>query len=318
MKRIALLDDYQVVALDAAPWQRLAGRAQVDAIREHIDGTAALAARLAPYHVLVANRERTPIDAELIAALPNLEMIVTFGKANASIDVAAAAARGIVVCGTGGLGNPTTELTWGLILAHARHLPLEINAMRSGGWQRTVGIGLQRKTLGLLGFGRMGSAVARVGVAFGMKVLAWSRNMTAERAAAVGAQAASLDEVLGQSDVVSLHLTLNAGTRGLLGARELGLMKQGALLVNTSRGPLVDEAALLDALRQRRIHAALDVFDREPLPDDHPLRTLDNALLTPHLGYVIAENYKVMLCDALEDVEAWLDGKPIRVVAAAA
>ncbi|MGD9942384.1 MAG: D-2-hydroxyacid dehydrogenase family protein [Burkholderiaceae bacterium] len=317
MKRIALLDDYQGVGLQSAPWQRLAGRAQVDAIREHIDEPPALAARLAPYHVLVANRERTPIRADLIAALPNLALIVTFGQRNAAIDVQAAAARGIPVCGTPGMGHPTAELTWGLILSLARHLPAEINAMRSGGWQRTVGIGLSGKTLGVLGLGKQGSAVARIGVAFGMDVAVWSRSMTAERAATVGARAAPFDELLQQSDIVSLHLPLNAGTRGLIGARELGLLKPGALLVNTSRGPLVDEAALLDALRQRRLSAALDVFDREPLPDDHPLRSLDNALLTPHLGYVIAENYRGMFGGALEDIEAWLDGKPIRVIAPA-
>jgi phosphoglycerate dehydrogenase-like enzyme len=234
---------------------------------------------------------------------------------NASIDVAAAAAQGITVCGTQGLPYPTAELTWGLILALVRRIAAEDRATREGAWQTTLGVGLNGKTLGVLGLGTLGSRVARVGAAFEMEVLAWSQNLTAERAAAAGARLVPRDELLARADVVSIHLVLSERTRGLLGARELGLMKPSAYLVNTSRGPIVDEAALLAALQAGRLAGAgLDVFDEEPLPRDHPLRRLPNTVITPHLGYVTEETYRIFFGHALEDVEAFLRGAPVRVL----
>lgn len=315
MKSVVILDDYQNCALSMGPWERLKGRADVRVLNRYIGERAELVRELANAHVIVCNRERTPVTKDLLAALPKLELVVTSGMRNNSIDVEAAAARGVTVCGTATLGYPTAELTVGMILGWFRKIPEEVNNLHAGRWQQSVGIGVRDKTLGIIGFGRIGSDVARVGLALGMKVLAWSRSMTAEKAAAAGVTMASLDEVLSQSDVVSLHLVANAQTNGMIGAREIGLMKKTALLVNTARAALVDQQAMLDALNAGRIGGvALDVYDVEPLPQDHPLLKAPNTLLTPHLGYVMAENYRTTFTQSVENIEAWLDGKPVRVL----
>jgi len=271
--------------------------------------------RLRPFEGIVAMRERTPFPWSLLEGLPHLRLLVTTGMRNASIDMEAATGLGITVCGTEGLGYPTAELTWGLILAWARRIPCEDRATREGRWQTTVGLGLRGKVLGVIGLGRLGSQVATIGRAFGMSVIAWSQNLTVERAAASGATLVPKDDLLAHADVVTIHLQLSDRTRGLLGARELGLMKATTLLVNTSRGPIVDEGALIAALRKRSIAgAALDVFDEEPLPPHHPLRQLDGTVITPHLGYVTAEGYEVFYRDAVEDIRAFQGGHPVRVL----
>ena len=315
MPRVALLDDYQNVALSMADWGSLPPDVTVTAFTDHLSGPAEVARRLSGFDVVVAMRERTPFRRALLEALPDLRLLVTTGMRNASVDVEAAAGLGITVCGTRGLGYPTAELTWGLILSLARQIPREDRATRQGSWQVTMGAGLNGKVLGLLGLGHLGSQVAAIGRAFGMSLLAWSQNLTRERAEELGATLVSKDELLARADVVTIHLVLSARTRGLVGARELGLMKPTAYLVNTSRGPIVDEASLVDALEKGAIAGAgLDVFDQEPLPLDHPLRSLDNTVITPHMGYVTDETYRVFFADALEDVRAFLSGNPIRVL----
>jgi phosphoglycerate dehydrogenase-like enzyme len=313
--RVAILDDYQGVALGLADWGRLPADVEVVVFRDHLADLDAVAARLAEFDVVVAMRERTPFPRALFARLPRLRCLVTTGMRNAAIDLGAAAGQGVLVCGTEGLPSPTAELTWGLILALLRRIPAEDRAVRDGRWQESLGLGLHDKTLGVIGLGRLGSRVARVGRAFEMRVLAWSQNLTAERATEAGATRVDRDELLARSDVVTLHLVLSERTRGVIGARELALMKPTAYLVNTSRGPLVDEAALVRALREGTIAGAgLDVYDEEPLPRDHPLRRLPNTVLTPHLGYVTEETYRVFYGQALEDVEAFLRGQPTRVL----
>jgi phosphoglycerate dehydrogenase-like enzyme len=313
--RVALLDDYQGVALAMADWKSLPPGTEVVPFRDHLSAPDAVAARLADFDVVMAMRERTPFPRALLSRLPRLRLLITAGMRNASIDVAAAAEHGICVCGTAGLPYPTAELTWALILGLVRHVPAEDRATREGRWQVSVGLGLNGKTLGVIGLGSLGSRVARVGRAFEMPVLAWSQNMTAERAAEVGAVRVERDELLARSDVVSIHLVLSDRTRGLIGARELSLMKRTAYLINTSRGPIVDETALVRALRDGAIAGAgLDVFDEEPLPADHALRRLPNTVITPHLGYVTEETYRVFYGDALEDIKAFLRGQPIRVI----
>ncbi len=315
--RCAVLDDYQRVAASMAPWDALPASVEVDFLDRHL-GADEIAGTLAPYAVIVAMRERTVFDEALLKRLPNLRLLVTTGMANAAIDMAAAGRLGIVVSGTRGSVGPAAELAWGLLLALMRNLPEETANFRSGGerWQLGVGRDLKQKTLGVVGLGKLGALVAGYGRAFDMTVLGWSKNNTPERSAALGiGYAATLDELLSASDVVSLHLTLNAGTRGIVGARELGLMKPGAVIVNTSRGPLIDEAALIDALHDGSIAGAgLDVFDREPLPADHPFRTLPNIVATPHLGYVTRETYEIYFADALENIRTWLSGHPVRVL----
>jgi phosphoglycerate dehydrogenase-like enzyme len=314
--RVALLDDYQEVALRLADWGSLPAGVDVVVFRDHASDEAAVAARLAGFDAVVAMRERTPFPRSLIQRLPRLRLLVTTGMRNASIDLRAAADHGVAVCGTGGLPYPTAELTWALILALVRHVPREDRGTREGRWQETLGTGLNGKTLGVLGLGQLGSRVARVGRAFEMEVLAWSQNLTTERAAAVGASlAGSRDELLARADVVTIHLVLSERTRGLLGARELALMRPSAYLVNTSRGPIVDERALIDALRAGAIAGAgLDVYDEEPLPVDHPLRRLPNTVITPHLGYVTEETYRIFYTQAIENVRAFLAGAPVRVL----
>lgn len=316
--RCIVLDDYQDAALRMADWSVLAGRVEVESLREHIADRQTLARRLADADVVVAMRERTPFDRALFAMLPKLRLLVTTGMANASIDLSAAVEHGVTVCGTGGASGSTVELAWGLIIALARHIPREHQTMRENGlWQTTLGRGLEGRTLGIVGTGRLGSRMIPVARAFGMPVVAWSRSLTDARAAEFGAtRAADVGALLEASDIVSLHLRLTPETRGLIGAAELARMRPGAFLVNTARGPLVDEAALVEALRTGRLAgAALDVFDEEPLPAQHPLRDLPNVVTTPHLGYVTEETYRTYFAEAVEDIAAWLDGAPKRVLA---
>jgi phosphoglycerate dehydrogenase-like enzyme len=315
MTRVAILDDYQGVARQMADWSSLPAGTEVVVFADHLKDVGGVAARLADFDAVVAMRERTAFPRALLEKLPRLKLLVTTGMRNASIDVRAAVERGVAVCGTSGLPYPTAELTWGLILALLRRIPIEDRATREGRWQVSCGLGLNGKTLGVIGLGNLGSRVAKVGRAFEMEVLAWSQNLTPTRAAEVGATLVSKDELLARSDVLSVHLVLSDRTRGLLGAHELSLMKRTAHLINTSRGPIVDEAALIAALRAGTIAGAgLDVYDDEPLPLDHPLRNLPNTVITPHLGYVTEEGYKIFYGQALEDVKAWLAGQPVRVI----
>ena len=318
MHRIAVLDDYQYVAATFADWSKLPEPVEVVEFSAHIGDEDRLVAHLQPFDVVIAMRERTPFPRRVLERLPSLRLLVTTGMRNPSIDLAAAHELGITVCGTGAHPSGTAELTWALILAVARHLPQEDASVRAGGWQQSVGTDLAGGVLGVLGLGRLGERVARVGLAFGMDVVAWSQNLTAERAAEVGVRrAASLEELLDTADVVTIHLQLSDRTRGLLGARELARMKPSAILVNTSRGPIVDEPALVAALREGTIAGAgLDVFDTEPLPRHHPLRELRRAVLTPHLGYVTEATYQVFYREAVEDVAAFLAGAPIRELTA--
>jgi phosphoglycerate dehydrogenase-like enzyme len=313
----AILDDYQGVARDMADWSAVERHADLRVFREPIVGDEALAAAIGDCEIVVAMRERTPFRASTFERLPSLRLLVTTGMRNAAIDMEAARARGITVCGTASLGEPPAEITWALLLALAKHLVPESAAFRANGpWQRTVGTDLKGRQLGLLGLGKIGSRVAAVGLAFGMDVVAWSENLTSERADAVGARLApSKRALLETSDFVSIHLVLSSRTRGLLGRDDLRRMKPTAYVINTSRGPIVDEAALVEALTERWIAGAgLDVFDVEPPRPDSPFRSLANVLATPHLGYVTAANYRVYYGEAAEDVAAFLDGTPIRVV----
>ena len=310
--KITVLDDYQDVALGMGPWDRL--DAQVVALHEHLLGDQLVAA-LSGSEVVVAMRERTPFDRVLLDRLPDLRLLVTTGMANASIDLDAARERGVLVCGTRSRQAGPAELTWALVLAVTRRVAYEDAAVRAGGWQTTIGPELSGRTLGVLGLGRLGSIVAGYGRAFGMRVLAWSANLDPGHARELGVEPVTLDDLLTRSDVVSVHLKLSDRTLGLLGPRELDLIGPDGYLVNTSRGPIVDEAALVEALRTGRIAGAgLDVFDVEPLPADHPLRTAPRAVLTPHIGYVALDAYRVFYADAVEDVVAWLAGEPVRVL----
>jgi phosphoglycerate dehydrogenase-like enzyme len=308
---VAILDDYQNVALQMADWSPLAGRAAITVFNDHLDDPDAVATRLAPFEVVCVMRERTPLTREILERLPRLKLIASTAFRNASIDVKAAHELGIAVANTSYESTPTIELTWALILASARHVAAENASLRSGGWQRSIGNDLKGRTLGVLGLGNVGGEVARIGQAFGMRVIAWSENLTAERAAAAGAEHVRKDELFRQSDVLSIHLVLGRRSRGLVGAAELALMKPSAWLVNTSRGPIVEESALIAALRERRIAgAAVDVFDVEPLPADHPYRSLDNMLATPHIGYVSLNLYRAFYGDTVKNILAWLDGSP--------
>lgn len=312
-----VLDDYQDAASSSADWGRLAGRVDVRVLREHIADREALVEALADHEIVVAMRERTAIDADLLRRLPKLRLLVTTGMRNASIDVAAANEAGVTVCGTAGSANSTGELTFALILGLARHLTTESRGLREGGpWQSTLGRDLSGSTLGLLGLGRIGTQVARIAGAFGMDVLAWSQNLTAQRAAEAGARLAeSKQDLLRQADFVSIHLVLSERTRGLLGEAELRAMRPDAYLINTSRAPIVDREALIRALTEGWIAGAgLDVFETEPLPADDPLRTLPNVLATPHLGYVTERNYRTFYGEVVEDIAAFLEGAPVRVL----
>ncbi|WP_312108891.1 D-2-hydroxyacid dehydrogenase family protein [Pantoea septica] len=315
MLNCTLLDDYQNVALSLADWASLQPAVQTRSLHQSVADDDALIAALADSDIIVAMRERTPLTAARLARLPRLKLIVTSGMRNAAIDLDACRARGIAVCGTESSSAPPLELTWGLLLALARHIVPENQALRSGGpWQQHLGIGLEGKTLGLIGLGKIGGGMTKVAQAFGMRVCAWSQHLTAERAAACGATLMpSLPALLAASDIVSLHLVLSARTRHLLDAAALAQMKPGALLVNTARAGLVDQQAMLAALRTGQLAgAALDVFEVEPLPADHPLRQLPNVLATPHLGYVADSNYRRYFTQAVEDIAAWLQRQPLR------
>jgi phosphoglycerate dehydrogenase-like enzyme len=307
---IAVLDDYQNVALSLADWSVLEGQASVTVFNDHLADADAVVERLRPFDIVCVMRERTPLTRTIIERLPRLRLIASTAFRNASIDVRAAEERGIPIVHTGYTSAPTIELTWALILADARNLVAENASLRSGGWQRFIGDDIAGRTLGLLGLGNIGGAVAQIGKAFGMSVIAWSQNMTAERAAEVGAELVSKEELFRRADVVSVHLVLSARTRGLVGAPELALMKPTARLVNTSRGPIVVEADLIAALKAQNIAgAAIDVFDQEPLPLDHPFRTLPNLLATPHIGYVSRGLYTRFYQDTVENIRRWLDGQ---------
>ena len=312
--RVVVLDDYQGVARALGPW-RLVPQASVEVLRAHVADPGELAARLRHADAVVLMRERTPVGAPLLDALPDLRLIITTGRQNAAVDVAAAAERGVTVCGTDSDLSGTVELTWALVLALSRSLVAEDAAVRRGGWQSTLGRGLRGDVLGVLGLGRIGSEVARVGAAFGMEVVAWSAHLTQEAAQAVGVRRVDEDELLGTADVLTVHLRLSDRTHGIVGAAQLAMMKDTALLVNTSRGPLVDEAALVAALHAGTIGgAALDVYGQEPLPAGSPLRTAPRTVLTPHLGYVTQQNYAVFYRQVVEDLQAYLLGRPVRVL----
>ncbi len=308
--RIAVLDDYQGVALQMADWSALDGRAVVTVFRDHLADHAAVVERLRPFDVVCVMRERTPLPRAVLAQLGRLRLIVSTGGRNASIDLDAAREQGITVGNTGGSGSGAMELTWALILAALRHIPAEAASLRFGGWQVGLGGDLAGKTLGIVGLGRIGGGMARVASAFEMDVIAWSPNLTQEKAEAAGARLVTKAELFRTAQIVTLHLVLSQRTRGIVGAAELALMGQDSWLVNTSRGPLVDEAALVEALQRRRIAgAALDVFDSEPLPADHPLRTLDNVVATGHIGFVTEASYRVFYGDTVRQIVEWLDGQ---------
>jgi phosphoglycerate dehydrogenase-like enzyme len=312
--RIAILDDYQHMATELADWDSLDARIEV--FHEPFPDAETVVSRLAEFDVLVAMRERTPFPAEVLERLTRLKLLVTTGMGNVAIDIPAAEALDIVVSGTDyPYFSATSELTWALILAAARNITAETRSIRAGGWQTSMGTGLEGKTLGLLGLGNQGSRVAKVGQAFAMETIAWSQNLTAEKAAEHGVTAVSKQELFTRSDVLSVHIMLSDRSRGLIGTEELASMKSSALLVNTSRGPIVDEDALVHALRERSIGgAALDVFDLEPLAAEHAFRTLDNVVVTPHIGYVTRGNYQVFYEEAVENIAAFAAGAPKRVL----
>ncbi|MFI7096109.1 D-2-hydroxyacid dehydrogenase family protein [Streptomyces lydicus] len=313
--RCAVLDDYQGVALSTADWSPLADAVDVRTLRQPFRSEDEVVAAIGDCEIVVAMRERTPFPASLLARLPRLRLLITSGMRNAAIDLDAAARHGVTVCGTASNTEPPVELTWALILGLARNVVTENTALRAGGpWQSTLGADLHGRTLGLLGLGKIGTRVARIGLAFGMDVVAWSRNLTPERASEAGVRAtATKEELLESSDFVSVHLVLGERTRGLLGADELRRMRPTSYLINTSRAAIVDQPALLQALRENWIAGAgLDVFEQEPLPADHPLRTLPNVLALPHLGYVTRRNYEGYFQQAVEDITAFLAGAPIR------
>ena len=315
----AVLDDYQHAALTAADWSSITDRVSVRTLDEHITDEQELAARIADCEIVVIMRERTPFLASMFAHLPKLKLLVTTGMKNAAVDIEAARAQGVLVCGTASRPEPPAELTWALILGLSRHLVPESTTFRMNGpWQRTIGTDLHGRTLGILGLGKIGSRVARVARAFDMRVLAWSQNLTAERASTEDVELApTKSDLLERSDVVSIHLVLSARTRRLLGAADLRRMKSTAYLINTSRAPIVDRNALVQALREGWIAGAgLDVFEEEPPPADDPLRVLPNVLATPHLGYVTWSGYQTYYGEAVEDIRAFLDGSPVRVLSA--
>lgn len=313
--RIAVLDDYQNVSQSLADWSALDGKATIDVFNAPLGNEDAAAKALAGYNAIVCMRERMPVPASLIERLSDLKLIVTTGMRNRSIDMEAARGRGITICGTPGLGAPAGELAWALIIALMKNIPSDDRSMRNGEWQPEVGLSLGGKTLSVFGLGKLGAYVAKIGLAFEMDVIAWSQNLTDERAAEVGVRRVTKEEALSEADVLTIQLVLSDRSRGLISAPELALMKPTAFLVNTSRGPIVDESALIDALQRKQIAGAgLDVYDVEPLPVSHPLRSLENTVLTPHTGYVTAENLSGMYKSVVENIDAFIDGKPVRVL----
>ena len=316
MIRAAILDDYQNVAMSFADWSPIAKDVEVKVFTEPFKSRNEAIKALQGFAVIVGMRERTPFPRAMIEALPDLKLLITTGARNNSFDLKAAAERGVTVCGTGGFGSPTTGIVFGLLLELTRRIGFENARLKAGQpWQVTIGPDLEGMTLGVLGLGKLGQRSAAVAKAFGMNVIAWSQNLTAEKAAAAGATCVSKEELFAKADVITIHVVLSDRSRGLVGAADLGRMKNTAYLINTSRGPIIDEAALIAALKGKRIAGAgLDVFDVEPLPLDHPYRTMDNVVITPHLGYVSTQNYAKYFPDIVTDIRAFLDGKPVRVV----
>ena len=314
MTRIAILDDYQGISLSIADWSSLQSDVTLEVFREWLPPDS-LVDRLYEFDVIAAMRERTILGKDVLKKLENLKLLVTTGMRNASIDMDAASECGILVCGTSGSSNSTAELAWALILSLAKNIPLEDRSIRSGLWQTSLGTGLESKVLGVLGLGRLGSKVAAIGSAFGMKVIAWSQNLTHERASALGVELVSKDDLFSESDFLTVHLQLSDRTIGLVGSRELRMMKPTAYIVNTSRGTIIDDDALYEALKNGTIRGAgLDVFDTEPIAADNKYILLANTVLTPHIGYVTEEVYKVFYSETVENIRHWLDGKPIRVL----
>jgi len=313
--QIAVIDDWQGVAAEAVDWSALNAVGQVSFLHDYPADTATMAERLGGFEVICVMRERSPFNEALLRQLPRLKLLVTGGMRNAALDIKAANALGIQVCGTDSYKQAAPELTWALIMAANRNLLREANSLRAGHWQQGLGGDLYGKTLGILGLGSIGQRIAGYGKAFGMRVIAWSENLTAERAAESGVEYVSKAELFKQSDLLSVHLVLSERSRGLVDAEALAWMKPSAYLINTARGPIVDEQALITALEQGRLAgAALDVFEQEPLPADHPFRTLDNVLATPHVGYVSQNNYRLFYSQMIEDIQAWAAGQPIRLL----
>ncbi len=314
MLKVAILDDYQEAALKSASWNSLSDT-EVKAFTQYIADEDSLVETLLNFDVIVAMRERTPFPASLLAKLPNLKLLITTGMRNLAIDMEYSRKNGIDVCGTDMVPHSTYEHAWALILALSKNIPADNALLHNGGWQANTSIGLKGKTLAILGLGRLGKEVARIGQAFGMKVIAWSQNLSAEKAAEHQVTLVDKNELFQQADILSIHVLLSDRTRGIVGEKELVLMKADAYLVNTARGPIVDEEALLTALRSKQIAgAAIDVYDIEPLPTDHPIRQLDNVILTGHTGYVVKELYEVAYGQAIENIQAWQKGKPQRVL----
>ena len=318
MFRAAVLDDYQNVALTFADWSPITRDVEVKVFDKPFANQAEVIKALQGFAIIVGMRERTPFPRKVIEALPDLKLLITTGARNNSFDVKACSERGITVCGTGVVGSPTTGIAFGLMLELTRRVGFENARLKAGApWQVTIGRDLEGLTLGILGLGKLGQRSATVGKTFGMKTIAWSQNLTPEKAQAGGAELVTKEDLFRSADVVTIHLILSDRSRGLVGAKELGLMKKTSYLVNTSRGPIVDEKALIATLQSKSIAGAgLDVFDVEPLPLDHPFRKMDNVVITPHLGYVSEQNYRKYFPDIVEDIRAWLDGKPVRVVEA--
>jgi D-3-phosphoglycerate dehydrogenase len=314
--RCAILDDYQNVALKVADWSKIAADVEFKVFNEHLGGPDNVVRALQGFAIVCAMRERTGFPRGVIEKLPDLKLLITTGARNASIDIAAAAERGVVVCGTPSVGSPTSGIAIGLMLELTRRIGYENARLKAGAsWQTTIGPDLEGMTLGVIGLGKLGTRTSQIARAFGMKVMAWSQNLTAEKCKEAGVEYTSKEDLFRQADIITIHVVLSQRSRGLVGAKEFGLMKPTAYIVNTSRGPIIEEAALLAALRERKIAGAgLDVFDSEPLPVDHPLRKLDNVVLTPHLGYVAQQNYRAYFSGVVDDIRAFLDGKPVRVM----
>jgi len=314
--RCAILDDYQNIALSMADWSKVSGDLEIKVFNAHLGAADKVIAALQGFDIVCAMRERTAFPRAVIEKLPQLKLLITTGLRNASIDVAAAKERGVVVCGTPAVGSPTSGIAVGLTLELTRRIGYENARMKAGvPWQTTIGMDLEGLTLGVLGLGKVGARTAKIAQAFGMKVIAWSQNLTPEKCAEIGVGYVAKEDLFRQSDIVTIHVVLSQRTRGLVGAKELGLMKPSAYIINTSRGPIIEETALLAALREKKIGGAgLDVFDTEPLPIDHPLRKMDNVVLTPHLGYVSVQNYRAYFAGVVDDIRAFIEAKPVRVI----
>jgi phosphoglycerate dehydrogenase-like enzyme len=314
--RCAILDDYQNIVLKVTDWSKVAGDLDIKVFNEHLGGPDNVVKALQGFDIVCAMRERTPFPRAVIEKLPDLKLLITTGLRNASFDLAAAKERGVVVCGTPSVGNPTSGIAIGLMLELTRRIGYENARMKASvPWQSTIGMDLDGLTLGVLGLGKLGTRTANIAKAFGMKVIAWSQNLTPEKCKEAGVEYVSKEDLFRQADFITIHVVLSQRSRGLVGAKEIALMKPSAYLINTSRGPIIDEAAMLAALRDKKIAGAgLDVFDVEPLPLDHPLRKMDNVVITPHLGYVATQNYRAYFAGVVDDIRAFIDGKPVRVM----